>query len=338
MSKVFSINELATNRRASAWREAVCETFVPLECSPQTSAPMHGWLEAGKLSNLSVARVQSSPQIVERKREQAAQADDAFVLLSLQLRGRSVVEQSGAQAVLTPGCLAFYDTTRPYKLTLPTNFEQIVLHMPRHLLENKTTAGLDHMAKRMSASDPFAQSILALAPQLLRIINSTQTHLAERTAAAAIELISLALESLTDATESRHKATKPNPAVSGDALVWRTRELIGRQLNDTDLNPTRLANQVHVSLRRLQEVFKDHGTTPSDCIWDMRLEFARSLLTSSLSAREPINIIAYRAGFGDVAHFSRRFKMRYELSPSEYRDSQTAHAGVDFDCTPQFPL
>ena len=113
------------------------------------------------------------------------------------------------------------------------------------------------MARRIQASDPFAQAILALAPQLLRMVHSARPDVAQRTAAAAVELIALALDSL-DSLDADAAENAPDVAASGpvaDALVWRTRELISRQLDDAALTPTRLAAQVHVSLRRLQEVF-----------------------------------------------------------------------------------
>ena len=109
--------------------------------------------------------------------------------------------------------------------------------------------------------------------------------------------------------------------------MWRTRELIGNQLGDTTLCPSLLATQLCVSLRRLQEVFQARGTTLSDCIWDMRLEFARSLLAANHS-QSTITSIAYPAGFTDVAHFSRRFKQQYAVSPTGYRVPGYAALGV----------
>ena len=195
MPSVLSIDSLAASHRQSAWRDAVCDTFVRLECTPDRLAPMHGRIEAGTLGDLHVARVSSSPQHVERTRERAAQDDQAFVLLSLQLRGRTVVRQGNKEADLTPGCIAFYDTTRPYTLTLPTDFDQIVLHLPRHVIEATVPRGLNHMAEKISASNPFAQTIVALGPQLLNMMNAARPSMVARTAAAAMELISLALDS-----------------------------------------------------------------------------------------------------------------------------------------------
>lgn len=323
MAALLSIDTLPQPRRQAAWRDAVCDTFVRLECTPERSAPMHGRIEAGLLGNLHVARVTSSPQRVERTRERAARDDQAFVLMSLQYRGRTVVRQAGNEAVLTPGCIAFYDTARPYTLALPNDFDQIVLHLPRDLVDASVPRGLDHMAQKLSASNPFAQTIIALGPQLLAMTNTARPGMAARTAAAAVELISLALDSLSEQTQTPTDiAASPRaPSAVADALAWRARELIGHQLDDVALTPTRLASQMHVSLRRLQEVFHGQGTTLSDCIWAARLEFARGLLALATQRQESVSTIAMRSGFSDVAHFCRRFKQRYGLPPSEYRAS-----------------
>jgi AraC-like DNA-binding protein len=316
MKAMLSIDALPAARRAAAWRDAVCNTFVRLECQPDRHAPMHGHIDACVLGDLHVSRVLSSPQHVERTAARAAAADEAFVLLSVQLRGRTVVQQGGAQAVLTPGSLAFYDTTRPYTLNLPEDFEQIVLHLPHAALERAVPGGLNHMARAIAPCNPFAQALVAIAPQLLRLASSGQPALAERTAAAARELMALALESLAAPPVVQTSA----PAATGpaaDALVWRARDAMGQRLTDPLLAPAAVATQLGVSLRRLQEAFQQHGCTVADCIWDMRLDFARGLLANQLAM--PISSVADRSGFMDAAHFSRRFRQRFGLTPREYR-------------------
>jgi AraC-like DNA-binding protein len=353
MASSLTFDQLSPVRGRAAWRDAVCETFVRLECETKPEAPFHGRLESGCLGDLHVSRVQSSPQIVQRTRLAAAQANEAYVLLSIQTRGSTLIEQEGSQAVLTPGCLAFYDSARPYTLTLPNDFDQIVLHLPRQLIETSSTSGLNHMAQRLNAANPFAQAIFALAPQLLKLASAAPTALAERTAKAAIEIISLALASLASPKVDEQGVNNSVDALKlggstsidlgkvpksthsslvSESLVWRIRELIASQLDDPSLTPELLATQTHVSLRRLQEVFQQHGTTLSECIWDMRLEFGRNLLVTPNHFPESISVIAFRSGFSDIAHFSRRFKNRYGLSPSAYRASivleSTAYKGL----------
>jgi AraC-like DNA-binding protein len=324
MRTVLATNSVVPANTSAAWRDAVCDTFVRLECELEKRAAFHGLLEAGAVGDLHVARVKSSPQVVRRTRELADQASDAFVLLSIQTRGKTLIQQGNHEAMLTPGCIAFYDTARPYTLSLPNDFDQIVLHLPRDLLEKSAPGGLDHMAKKLNGSNPFAQAILALAPQLLRIATAAPTMLAQRTAAAAIELISLALASLgsgKDAALSTERDTTVLTTASADSILWRARDVISQNIEDSHLNPSALAAQVKVSLRRLQEVFKAQGTTPSDCIWEMRLEYARSLLATHQHQKDSITTLAYRAGFSDIAHFSRRFRQEFGITPKEYRQS-----------------
>jgi AraC-like DNA-binding protein len=322
MRTVLATDSIAPASSSAAWRDAVCDTFVRLECELEKRSPFHGLLEAGAVGDLHVARVKSSPQVVNRTRELAEQASDAFVLLSIQTRGKTLIQQGKNETLLTPGCIAFYDTARPYTLSLPNDFDQIVLHLPRDLVEKSAPGGLDHMAEKLNPSNPFAQAILALAPQLLRIATAAPTLLAQRTAAAAIELIALALASLANGKEAMLSESRDSvvlTSASADSILWRARDAISQHIDDTNLNPAALASQVKVSLRRLQEVFKAQGTTPSDCIWEMRLEYARNLLSAQQNQKDSITTLAYRAGFSDIAHFSRRFRQQFGVSPKEYR-------------------
>jgi AraC-like DNA-binding protein len=322
MRTVLATESISPANTSAAWRDAVCDTFVRLECELEKRSPFHGLLEAGAVGDLHVARVKSSPQVVNRTRELAEQASDAFILLSIQTRGKTLIQQGKNETMLTPGCIAFYDTARPYTLSLPNDFDQIVLHLPRDLVDKSAPGGLDHMAEKLNASNPFAQAILALAPQLLRIATAAPTILAQRTASAAIELIALALASLANGKEnilSTNRDSTVLTSASADSILWRARDAISQHIDDTNLNPAALAAQVKVSPRRLQEVFKAQGTTPSDCIWEMRLEYARNLLSAQQNQQDSITTLAYRAGFSDTAHFSRRFKQQFGVSPREYR-------------------
>jgi hypothetical protein len=73
-------------------------------------------------------------------------------------------------------------------LSQPNDFDQIVLHLPRDLLEKSAPGGLNHTVEKLNAGNPFTQAILALAPQLLRITTTAPTVLAQRAAAALLPL------------------------------------------------------------------------------------------------------------------------------------------------------
>jgi hypothetical protein len=81
---------------------------------------------------------------------------------------------------------------------------------------------------------------------------------------------------------------------ASDVLASRARTLIESQLHDCELTPMRVAGQMHVSLRRLQEIFQSQRTTLHETIWDMRLELARDLLICAGHGPELTGTIAYR--------------------------------------------
>jgi AraC-like DNA-binding protein len=312
MTSVFSVEPYASAQRPSAWREAVCETFVRLDCKPRTHSPMHGRIEANSVGELHIARVQSSAQTVSRTKALANQSDQAFVLMSLQLRGHTVISQDGCVADLSPGCLGFYDTTRPYTLELPQDFDQLVLYIPHQTLERLAPAGLDQVGKTLSATNPYAQALMAISPQLL---GPTATRLSS----ATLELMALAIESLQQ--EPHNQATYSSAlSFCSEALFWRANEFIANHLHEVELSPASIACALHVSLRRLQEVFQANNKTVNQSIWQSRLNFARSLLLASNGRREAISHIAAKAGFRDVSHFNRRFKAHFFVTPSELRD------------------
>ncbi|MES9603980.1 helix-turn-helix domain-containing protein [Actinomadura sp. NPDC000929] len=74
-----------------------------------------------------------------------------------------------------------------------------------------------------------------------------------------------------------------------------------------------------VSVRHLGRIFETAGTTPARHILERRLQRARDELASPAAARTTIADVAYRWGFSSQAHFARRFRARFGLTPSEAR-------------------
>jgi AraC-like DNA-binding protein len=65
--------------------------------------------------------------------------------------------------------------------------------------------------------------------------------------------------------------------------------------------------------RHFKKIYK---TTPNEYIFNKRLEHSRKLLATS---EQSIDDVAVLSGFKTTAHFSRKFKEKYGISPSEYK-------------------
>jgi len=105
------------------------------------------------------------------------------------------------------------------------------------------------------------------------------------------------------------------PSLSGSKLNTVLQYIEARL--ERDLTVAELAGLIHHHPNYFIRFFKNHmGLTPMAYIYDRRLEKARQLLTSSdLSIGE----IALAAGFNDIFHFSKAFKRKLGVPPSEFR-------------------
>ncbi|MCM3876176.1 MAG: helix-turn-helix transcriptional regulator, partial [Thermoanaerobaculia bacterium] len=93
-----------------------------------------------------------------------------------------------------------------------------------------------------------------------------------------------------------------------------------------DLTADDLASIAGVSLRTLQRLFRERfDTSPMTWLMDARLSEAARLIRAG---DDPVTKIAYRVGFKDPSHFTRRFKGRFGVSPNEYRRADTPPAPI----------
>ncbi|MDF2725899.1 MAG: AraC family transcriptional regulator [Paenibacillus sp.] len=86
-----------------------------------------------------------------------------------------------------------------------------------------------------------------------------------------------------------------------------------------------LASRAHMASSYLIRLFKLHtGTTPYQYLQELRMNAAKSYLTNtSMTVKD----IAETNGFPSIHYFSRQFKKKYGMSPSQWRQAQGADIG-----------
>jgi AraC-like DNA-binding protein len=104
-----------------------------------------------------------------------------------------------------------------------------------------------------------------------------------------------------------------------ETLRTRIVAYLRRHLREPDLTAARVAAEHHISLRTLYNVWGGQDGSLREWVMGQRLEGARSDLAHPATARTTVAAVAHRWGFSDPAHFSRRFRAAYGLTPSEWR-------------------
>ena len=147
-------------------------------------------------------------------------------------------------------------------------------------------------------------------------------------------VIDFSLETIIDEMTRSNPVSKVKMNMAFFSLLIRlTEQLAGQSVHSLAYEMERYIreNAGHpLTLSQLSERFgytkqyvirifrKQFHTTPTAFINDTKLSLAIRQLTESDS---PIEEIAHRCGFEDANYFSRQFKKKFGLSPSEYRKS-----------------
>lgn len=107
------------------------------------------------------------------------------------------------------------------------------------------------------------------------------------------------------------------------ALRDRVMVEINEHSSDSQLDPARLAREAGVSLRHLQAVFSEAGTSVAGEIRRDRARIARSTLQDVRFDELSIEDVAKQSGFGSSVSMRRALEEIYKLNPRELRNRRS---------------
>ncbi|WP_397427895.1 helix-turn-helix domain-containing protein [Pseudolysinimonas sp.] len=293
------------------YRQAVVESFVPLDVSRINSDPFWGRLRSVDFDDAHVHEVTASAHVVQRTESLITRSDPRFYKASLQVSGTGLLIQDGREAVLQPGDLAIYDTARPYSLVFEEDMRMLVLMFPREQLGLPPEMMRQLTAHRFSSDSGLGAMIIPFLQNVSQNLDRVGGVTGPRLVRTAIDLITTMFANELD-LEAR-------PRDSHQLLMQQIRHYIEANLSSADLGPTQIAAAHFISTRHLHGLFRQKGTTVSTWIRERRLENCRRDLIDPLNAHISVGAVASRWGFVEAAHFSRVFKAAFGMSPSELR-------------------
>ena len=289
------------------WREQLWSNFVRLE-SRSDDEQFFGRVERATEGSNRLARVCSTSQVTERTPAHIRFDPRELVLVAVQRSGYGYIEQDGRQARLDAGDFGFYDTTRPYRLYFDAPFQQLIVRLPRDLLERR----LPSLGKLTARCFPGQSGAVAVASgfalQLADNAASLGDQGLESFEAVAADLLATAILYSDKGADYEDRAR-----------FERVQRRVMRHVRDPNPDFEKIAAKEGMSLRTFQRLFQTHGSTPNRWLQDRRLEGAASEMRSTHLANRSITEIAYSWGFNDMSHFNRTFRARFGGSPSQWR-------------------
>jgi AraC-like DNA-binding protein len=107
-----------------------------------------------------------------------------------------------------------------------------------------------------------------------------------------------------------------------DSLLTRVLTFVDQHLTEPDLTATRIARQHSISVRHLYKLCAEADVSLEQRIISNRLQGARSALAAPAGRHRTIASIAHAWGFTSPAHFHRRFRQAYGITPGDWQRAQ----------------
>lgn len=227
------------------------------------------------------------------------------------MTGEVWVFQDGRHGTVRAPQLICFDSTRPYKVLMPENF-RLVDVLVRHRLVGLTAPDAEPLTARpWSGTEGLAALLSSLLEGLGRHGSQVET---------AVDLLGGSVVGLTAALfAERMREVAEDPQIARQTLMLHIQAHVRERLAEPGLSPASIAREHNVSLRYLQKIFQEHGISPARWIRDERLARCRTELADPALGHLPVALIGERAGLYGASHFSRQFRDRYGITPTEYR-------------------
>lgn len=287
-------------------------SFVADDTRPHISNADSGSYKQLPLGKLSVCDIVTEPITVHRLQEDIIQdsVDDYF--LTTQLEGTALVSQGDTEFSQGPGDLALMAGGLPYSIQYPEHARRLILRIPHKVFHERILSKeeCDFHAQLLTGGGLVSivtDMIKALVLGAEKLTETEQHTLAE----SFLELVAAVIRSNMEGI---------NPQVSQQsALFRRILAYMENHYCDCNVTPEKIAEANGISTRYLHSLFQNSGTTVGKWIRERRLKATREDLLDPSKSNLRVSEISFSRGFNDSAHFSRAFRERFGISPSELR-------------------
>lgn len=302
---------LAESADFESFQRSASTAFVGLEAQAVNEGPFAGRIMGHRYDDVTLSRVDARAHRVIRTDDLIAAGGGGHFKFTLQLAGHGLLIQDGREALLRPGDLAVYDTSRPYSLTFEEECAVFVAMVPRERLGATADDVAELTALRLGEDGGMLDMVAPTLGGLARRMSQMPGN-GRRLVANTIELVI----TLSD-DEAQRRLGHTETGRRG--ALRRVHRFIEEHLADPRLGPQAVADAHYMSVRALYKLFDDSGTTVAAWIRRRRLDRARADLQDPAQRDLPVGHVAARWGLPDPAHFSRLYRAAYGVSPSEER-------------------
>ncbi len=311
--EVYSTAKVPRASRAAYWNELFSRRFAAVTLRPRASEEFEAELRMGRLGPLRMAVVQWSAAEIERTASHIEDGAERLFSFLTPLEGGGVFRHYGHEIALGAGDFTLCDNGLPHRLDVGERTRLMVLRVPPELLRRRLPEPEKLCGLRLASG----LAMTAAAGDLVRSLwEQVQAGVPE---AFGERLAGHLLDILATAYAMGFGAELAD-AAQGSSHRVRLKQYVEARLDDPELGPGKVAEALRISPRYLRMIAAAEGETLSGYILRRRLEECAKQIASPLWRGRTLTEAAFAWGFNSASHFTRTFKARFGVTPTEYRE------------------
>jgi AraC-like DNA-binding protein len=310
MQVMFDSTTLPAAKRRQAWRDAICEIYLQVDCAAEQRTDYDGFVREARFGAVTLTDALLSPQSIRRQSLHISRFDKDYYYAGIERVGSVNILQAGSSFILRPGVGGLYYANQPYELRCDVKSRQFWIELPRQAFDTRFDSGrrplLAHLDLRSGLGYIAMEFCAALAAQGAGLDEQTRAKLGEQ----FMDLLALAMSGEPDRQPADARSVQ-------HARLRSVRAYMEAHLSDPRLSLGAIARKNGISLRYLHQLFRLTDMSASEWLRLRRLQRCHDILSSPGQATRPITEIAYSMGFGSSS--SNLFRAQFGRRPSDVR-------------------
>lgn len=316
----FNTHDVRLSDRMAYWRDTICHSLIGVKCEGLSSTHFDGRVSVLGGGQAALAKIEAGPHRAWTSKEIPRGKD--FFYLFVQNKGQMHLRRDEGDFVLGPGDLYLHDAETDHQFLFPEHFEHIALRVPKDVARKRWP---EFSNARFMLLAGKGRPVNRLISSLSQGLMSEPGDLLEQEVNAAVTAAFDLFVHSVNARDPKLFTKFPQPG----RVLERAKKVISANLEKSDLTPSWVAQEVGVSRRYLDKLFVRGGASIADHIQNLRLSRAASELCLDHPRGKRMSDFAFKWGFTNASHFSRAFRRKFLMSPTDYRALHMGHIGTE---------
>lgn len=301
------------NTAFSCFADDICRNLFRVRAENKISGAFGWGWRKHDFGDIQLTELACDPVTISKTRSELSSDPPSSYFVTLQLSGQASVSQCNREALLTPGDFTLIDGDLPYRINFDEPVQRLILKVPKPIVARRLDVFANPVAQRFRGLSGLNAVFVNYMSTLAQHGHTIEPRHFRMLSARLADFLVAALEN--DLNGDLAASVTTNQA----ALLRRIHDYIQLHLSDPELGPRTIAEQHQITDRYLHSLFSSIGTTVATWIRDARLERCKAELENPQFARRSITEVCFAWGFNDSAHFSRKFREKFGMSPRACR-------------------